>query len=141
MRAGWISNAGGIGLVVAVLTMGGGAPAQEVMGHPEVGEDVFKRCLACHRVGANARNGVGPVLNGVVGRAAAQYPDYDYSDELKNAGLTWDTATLMQWVMGPQALVPETKMVFPGVADEQEAADVVAYLAQFDENGNVVPTQ
>jgi cytochrome c len=141
MQTGWKSRAGGVALAVAVLTFGGGASAQEVTGHADAGANVFKKCLACHRIGAGAKNGVGPELNGVVGRVAGTVTGYEYSEALKTSGLTWDAATLMQWVKGPKAVVAGTKMNFLGLATDQEAADVIAYLAQYDKDGKVVPTQ
>ena len=68
-----------LGLTTAILTAVGSAHAQDASsGNAEAGAVVFKRCMACHRVGPDSKNGVGPVLNGVVGRAACAYPDYSY---------------------------------------------------------------
>jgi cytochrome c len=61
-----------------------------------LGEKVFLKCKICHQVGEGAKNAVGPVLNGVVGRKAGIYPDYAYSDANKNSGITWDEATLKE---------------------------------------------
>src|SRR6201996_4906327 len=62
------------------------------------GEKVFLKCKACHQIGEGAKNAVGPVLNGVVGRKAGTYPDYSYSDANKNSGITWDEATLKEYL-------------------------------------------
>ncbi|WP_347404015.1 c-type cytochrome [Mesorhizobium sp. WSM4887] len=79
-----------LGLTTAVLTAVGSAQAQDKSpGNADAGASVFKRCRACHAVGPDAKNGVGPVLNGVVGRAAGTYPGYSYSAANKNSGLTW----------------------------------------------------
>ena len=61
---------------------------------------------------------MGPVLNGVVGRKAGIYPDYAYSDANKNSGITWDEATLTEYLKNPRAKVPGTKMLFPGLTKE-----------------------
>jgi cytochrome c len=68
------------------------AGAQEVLppGRSDAGALIFKKCMACHQVGPNAKNGIAPVLNGVVGRPAGQYPNYSYSSANKNSGLVWD---------------------------------------------------
>ena len=63
-------------------------------GSPDAGAMVFKKCMACHQIGPNAQNGIAPVLNGVVGRPAGQYPNYSYSSANKNSGLVWDERTL-----------------------------------------------
>ncbi len=99
-------------------------------GDAAAGAKVFAQCSACHAVGAGAQNSVGPVLNGVVGRPAATYPSYRYSSAMKRSGLTWDEPTLKQYLKGPEKLVPGSKMVFPGLASDEDVANVIAYLKQ-----------
>jgi cytochrome c len=111
---------------------------------PVKGARIFKKCLACHRIGPGAKTVVGPELNGVVGRKAASLPDYPYSPALKNSGLTWDVATLSEYLKSPRALVPGVRMTFPGLPKDEDIADVIAYLEQFDAAGNqvtVAPSQ
>ncbi|MER8476105.1 cytochrome c family protein [Mesorhizobium sp. M1163] len=128
-----------LGLATAILTAVGSAHAQESSpGNAEAGAVVFRRCMACHKVGPDAQNGVGPVLNGVVGRAAGEYPDYSYSSANKNSGLTWDEPTLTTYLRAPRKLVPGTKMAFAGLSKDQEIADVIAYLKQFNAQGQKV---
>jgi cytochrome c len=128
-----------LGLTAAILTVVGSAHAQDpTPGNAEAGAGVFKRCMACHKVGPNAKNGVGPVLNGVVGRAAGAYPGYSYSAANKNSGLTWDEPTLTRYLRAPRKLVPGTKMTFAGLNKDQEIADVIAYLKQFNAQGQKV---
>jgi cytochrome c len=86
-------------------------------------------------VGPNAQNGIAPVLNGVVGRAAGQYPDYSYSAANKNSGLVWDERTLARYLRAPTEVVPGTKMIFFGLKKDQEISDVIAYLKQFSGDG------
>ena len=107
-------------------------------GRPEAGEIVFKKCMACHQVGPNARNGIGPVLNGVVGRPAGQYAGYNYSSANKNSGLVWDELNLARYLRAPADVVPGTKMVFFGLKKKQEISDVIAYLKQFAADGQQV---
>jgi cytochrome c len=75
------------------------------------------------------------VLNGVVGRKAGTYPDYSYSDANKNSGLTWDEATLKEYLKDPRGKVPGTKMIFPGLPKDEDIANVIAYLKQFGADG------
>jgi len=125
-----------LGLTIAVLTAVGSAQAQDKSpGNADAGALIFKRCMACHAVGPDAKNGVGPVLNGVVGRAAGTYPGYNYSAANKNSGLTWDEPTLTTYLHAPRKLVPGTKMTFAGLSEDQEIADVIAYLRQFNAQG------
>lgn len=99
-------------------------------GDTAAGATVFAQCSACHAIGAGAQNNVGPVLNGVVGRPAGTYPSYRYSTAMKRSGLTWDEATLKQYLKGPDKLLPGTKMAFPGLASDADLANVIAYLKQ-----------
>ena len=101
----------------------------------KAGATVFKRCMACHKIGPDAANSVGPVLSGVVGRTVATYPDYSYSAAMKNSGLVWDEATLTTYLRAPRKLVPGTKMTFAGLKKDQDIANVIAYLKQFDKDG------
>jgi cytochrome c len=99
------------------------------------GEKDFLVCRACHQIGPNARNAVGPVLNGVVGRPAGTFPDYAYSQANKESGLTWTPEELDRYLTSPQTIVPHTKMIFPGLKDEQKRRDVIAFLDQFALDG------
>jgi cytochrome c len=96
------------------------------------GEKVFAVCKPCHQVRDSAKNGVGPVLNGLFGRKAGSVEGYNYSDGNKNSGITWDEATFMEYIKDPKAKIPATKMVFAGIKDEQKIKDLIAYLHTFD---------
>jgi cytochrome c len=117
---------------VALVVASSGAHAD---GDPEAGKQVFKKCHACHNVGEGVHNAVGPVLNGIVGRKAGTYEGYNYSDANKNSGITWDAATLDVYLKDPKAKVPGTKMAFPGLPNDKDRADVIAYLATFGPDG------
>jgi cytochrome c len=99
------------------------------------GEKVFAQCRACHQVGPNAKNAVGPVLNGLFGRKAGTVEGYNYSPANKNSGITWDEATFSEYIKDPKAKIPGTKMVYAGLKDEQRIKDLIAYLKQFDASG------
>jgi cytochrome c len=85
---------------------------------PVAGQKSFAVCKACHQVGETAKNVIGPKLNGIVGRAAGADADFKYSDAMKNSGLTWDEATLTEYLKNPKAKVPGTKMAFAGLKDD-----------------------
>jgi cytochrome c len=92
------------------------------------GEKVFALCRSCH-VLEDGVNRVGPSLYNVVGRASGQVAGFSYSDANKNSGVTWDEATLFEYLKDPKAFMPGTKMAFPGIKDDQDRANLVAYLA------------
>ncbi len=96
------------------------------------GEKAFAVCKACHQVGDNAKNAVGPVLNGLIGRKAGSVEGYSYSDANKKSGITWDEATFSEYIKDPKAKVPGTKMAFAGIKDEQKIKDLIAFLHTFD---------
>ena len=111
------------------------APAAVATADPaliEKGMTVFKKCVACHKVGEGAKNGTGPVLNGVVGAKVGAVDGFKYSKVLLDAGaggMVWDAATLDAYLTDPKGFLPKNKMAFAGIKKEDERAAVIAYLA------------
>ena len=100
------------------------------------GESSFKKCLPCHSVGEDAKNKVGPVLNGLDERKSGTIEGYNYTDANKNSGITWNEAQFKEYIQDPRAKIKGTKMVFAGIKSETEIANLWAYLKQFDASGN-----
>ena len=97
-------------------------------GNAANGQMLFRqKCGLCHSI-QDGQNRVGPSLFDVVGRKAGTVSSYNYSDAMKNSGLTWDDATLDSYLAGPRAKVPGTKMTFAGFPNASDRADVIAYL-------------
>jgi len=111
----------------ALLALAFATPAR-ADGDAEAGKVVFKKCAICHQIDP-AKKGIGPTLFGVVGRPSASFPGFAYSDAMKAANKTWDAATLDVYLTNPRALVPGTKMVFPGLPKDEDRANVIAYLS------------
>ena len=101
----------------------------------ENGKAVWNKCRACHQVGENASNLVGPVLNGLIGRKAGTVEGFSYSEANKNSGIVWDDATFREYIKNPKAKIPNTKMVFVGLSDPQDIEDLLAFLKQFGPDG------
>jgi cytochrome c len=101
----------------------------------EAGATSFKKCQPCHDVGPTAKNKVGPLLNGLDGRKSGTIPGYTYTDANKNSGITWDEAAFLDYIKDPKAKIPNTKMVFAGIKNENEAKSLWAYLKQYDAEG------
>ena len=94
------------------------------------GEQVFKKCMACHTVN-DKTNKVGPHLVGIVGRPVASVEGYKYSDDMKAYAATnavWDDAALNAYLEKPKAIVAKTKMAFAGLNKEDEREDLIAFL-------------
>jgi len=108
-----------------VLAFGTGSALAD--GDAEAGKKVFNKCKSCHSFDASKKK-IGPHLNGVVGRAAGTVPDFNYSDAMKESGLTWDEDTLEKFLEKPKDLVPGTKMTLAGIKKEDDRENVIAYI-------------
>ena len=93
----------------------------------ESGKTAFKKCALCHTTEAG-KNKIGPSLFGIVGRKSASLENFNYSEAMKKFDHTWDAQSLDTYLADPRATVPGTKMIFPGIKDEKERQDVIAYL-------------
>jgi cytochrome c2 len=119
---------------VVIFVLLGSAGAAAAQGNVEQGENIYKKCKACHDIGEGAKNKVGPLLNNVFGHKAAGVEGYAYSSGLKALaaqGFVWDENNLDKYLENPKQVVANGKMVFPGLKDEQDRKDVIAYLKQF----------
>jgi cytochrome c len=122
-------------LVLALAMVGTFAhPSYAQDGNPEEGAEVFKKCRACHDVGPTAKNKVGPLLNGIIGRQAGTIEGFEYSAANREAGgkgLTWSEDVLFKYLENPLTFMPGTKMAFAGLKDPQDRKDLIAYLRSF----------
>jgi cytochrome c len=112
---------------IAGLLLAGSATAAPAA-DPAAGQQIFKAQYGiCHSVAAGV-NGIGPTLFGVVGRSAGGVPGFQYTADHKKLGVTWDAATLDKYLANPRAMVPDTTMIYAGLKDDAERADLIAYL-------------
>ncbi len=87
----------------------------------------YAQCAACHAV-EPGKHGIGPSLHGVYGTKAGEIAGFAFSERLKASGLTWDDATLDQWLAAPMKMVPGTKMSYAGLSDPAKRAEIIAYM-------------
>ncbi len=132
-----------------VFAMTTGLAIAQSSGNATAGEKIFKKCAACHKVGANAKNSAGPVLNNVVGRAAGSYPGYRYGKGMKAAnakGLVWNEARIFDYLADPKKYLraylgdkkAKAKMRFK-LKNAKDRKDVIAYLAKISSAGSSMP--
>ena len=113
--------------VIVGLLLAGSATAARAA-DPAAGQQIFKaQCGICHPVTAGV-NGIGPTLFGVIGRSAGSLPGFQFTADHKKLGLTWDAATLDKYLTNPRAMVPDTTMIYAGLKDDDQRANLIAYL-------------
>jgi cytochrome c len=113
-------------LAAAALAVASAGRAQAA--DPDKGKAAFDQCASCHSLGEPGDYD-GPLLKGVIGRKAGSLDDYRYSAAMKRSGVTWDAASLDQYIADPQAFIPGNRMAFAGIADKTQRDDLIAYLA------------
>jgi cytochrome c2 len=113
--------------VLVLITVQAGAA--QAAGDATRGADIFRQnCSMCHSP-EPGQNLVGPSLFSVVGRAAASIANFSYSSAMKSSGIVWTADQLKAYLKAPRKYVPGVKMMFPGLTDEQDRENVVAFLA------------
>lgn len=128
-------------LAAAFITASAFVTMPVLAGDAVKGEALFKKCAACHKIGADAKNAVGPALTGVVGRAVAGVEDYKYGKsivELGETGAVWTEEEIFEYLANPKKYLrakldnkkAKSKMSFK-LKKEDQRNDVIAYLATF----------
>jgi cytochrome c len=140
MIGGWRSS-----LWALAISFAGAAPVgAETIGDAAAGAGGFKKhCAACHQIGPDAKNRIGPRLTGIFGRRAGMVEDFPgYSKSITrmgNDGLVWTLETLDAYVENPKALVSGTRMNFRGLKDEKARADILAYMREYSDKPRDIP--
>jgi cytochrome c len=96
-------------------------------GDADAGEKVFKKCAACHTVEPGKRK-PGPHLQGIVGREAGSVDGFKYSKAMTGSGIIWNVEALEAFLADPKKAVKGTKMSFRGIKDNEDLANLIAYL-------------
>lgn len=106
--------------------------SESLEGDPARGEGLFGECRACHEIGAEAANRVGPHLDNLFGRVAGTIEGFRYSRAMREAGengLTWDADSIGDYLEKPRDFIPGNRMSYRGMAKPQDRADLIAWLA------------
>jgi cytochrome c len=121
-----------------LLAMATAAQAQS--GDPNRGQRLFGNCAACHSLEPN-RNMTGPSLSALWGRKAGSLPSFSrYSPAMRSSTVVWDERTLNEWLKDPQHFIPGNTMLFPGIPNAQQRADVLAFLKEATQPGHAPST-
>ena len=122
-------------LLAAVPAAGAGAGGETSLGErlatasPDRGEKAFRVCSACHTIERGGAHTVGPNLWGVVGRPVAAAEGFDrYTPAMSSFGGIWSPERLDRYLRQPAVEVRGTTMVFPGIPNAGDRADLIAWL-------------
>jgi cytochrome c len=115
-------------VLASIALLPAAAPPATAAGDAEKGAALFRACIACHSLKPD-QNMTGPSLAGIWGRKAGTLGSFDrYSPALKSSDIVWDKNSLDPWLKSPKSLVPQNRMIFPGMSDARQRADLTAFL-------------
>lgn len=147
-KAGWelpkpTGGAAGGGAPAAPATFSFAALAEGLKkagpSNVEAGQDVFRRCAACHTVTKGGASAQGPNLWNVINRAKASYPNFNFSDAMKAKGGNWTYENFAAYIWDPRGFVPGNRMAFAGIRDNQELIDLMAYMRTIGDSPAPLP--
>ena len=96
---------------------------------PAKGEQVFKKCAACHNADKGGANALGPNLWAVLGEPVGKGANgFAFSEALAGKGGNWDWESLSTWLANPKKFAPGTKMTFAGLSNPEDRANIIAFL-------------
>lgn len=135
---------GGFEVADAEPTAGGGAtvaePTDFSKGDPAKGAELFKKCASCHTITPGGANGIGPNLNGVMGKPHAHMAGFAYSPGMTAMkGTAWNWDEMDKWLTSPKKYISDTKMSFAGLSKPQDRADLIVYINSQGSNLPVPP--
>ena len=116
-------------IAALAVSLASAASAQD--GDAARGQRLFnQQCRSCHTLEKGGATTSGPNLYGLFGSKAGTAQGYEFSESMIRSGLIWDDKTVSDYLRDPKAAVPGTKMVYSGMKQAGQLADMLAYLKQ-----------
>lgn len=107
---------------------------------PVKGEAIFtKACRKCHYSKPTSGPLAGPSLWNIVGRKRGAIEGYKYSTVLRGVGGDWSYENLNIFISDPTRAIPGIDMIFSGIQDDAERADLIAFLRTRSDNPLPLP--
>ena len=106
----------------------------------EDGKKQVKKCKSCHTVSNSGKNKIGPALWDIVGRKMASFKTYKYSKALKTKDRTWGYEELNAFLANPKNFIKGTKMVFSGIKNTKDRANLILYLRSLSATPKPLPS-
>lgn len=104
------------------------------------GEKSAKVCTTCHSFGKGEPAKMGPNLYGIVGLPHAHMEGFTYSDAMKALhDKPWSFEALNEFLYSPRNAVPGTKMPYAGMKNDQDRANVIAWLRTLSDSPVALP--
>jgi len=92
------------------------------------GLKIIKKCEACHTFTKNGKNKLGPNLYNISSRKIASMEGFKYSNSLNEKNDNWTNKNLDNFLTNPKKWAPGTKMIFMGIKDPQDRANLIKYM-------------
>lgn len=117
------------GLMTIGILLSSNAAFAAGAGDPVKGKTVFARCAICHTV-EPGKNKLGPSLANIVGQQAGVVPGFTFSPAMKNSKIKWTPENLDKYLANPRTFMPGNRMIFAGLPNAADRANVIAYLTK-----------
>lgn len=98
------------------------------------GERTFRRCVSCHNAAPGAGNLQGPNLWDIVDRDIGSYDGFSYSAAMAGLEGDWTYENLDHFIANPRGWLDGTAMAFAGIRNDEDRADLLAYLQTLSDN-------
>lgn len=137
-----------IDLAAVMGGTGGAGPVEEetvdlgtllASANASAGERTFRRCVSCHNAAPGAGSLQGPNLWDVVGRDIGSSDGFSYSAAMAGLEGDWTYEQLDHFIANPRGWLSGTSMAFAGIRNDEDRADLLAYLQTLSDNPVAFP--